>query len=467
MKLRRTSASSKSDSRAGGSNNSGANRDFVGFRERIERLVNTLTGLRHVPESRWHQGDKTEHVEVTLKADEFKVQFVVGQLSFETVTALVELFHRTFGGLAPLFAEIGVLGGVSFAKACHEDGGRYRQLFTGERTTLEFKPALSGTRHTVAVTSSFAGFDDHFEVFATDAARMLFPPVGKPQQARQENASDWYEDWGREFERSGCRVLRESDVGWSDLVGLDGVRGRLERAILLPLTRQELYAKVARAVMPGAATVLPRGVLLLGPPGTGKTWSMRAIASAAGVPVVSLSCDALMTKWYGESEQRLAAIFRLCRDAGRMILLLDEIEALARHRHDSHEASARLVSILLAEMDGLTGASDVLLIGSANALSTMDRAVLDRFDTRIEFTLPGLEQRRATLSYYARHLAEADVDELAVRTEGWNFRRLARFAEAVVRGFVAGLDLTQLEAREPPLPRLDDYLRELAVSPTL
>src|SRR5207249_4082464 len=129
-----------------------------------------------------------------------------------------------------------------------------------------------------------------------------------------------------------------------------------------------LYQKVARRVVPHPVNVLPRGVLLHGPPGCGKTWSMRVIAGEAGLPVVILPCEAVLTKWYGESEQRLANVFAQCREAGRMILLIDEIDAIAKHRNESHETTARMVSILLSEMDGLAESNQVLLVGSANDL---------------------------------------------------------------------------------------------------
>jgi SpoVK/Ycf46/Vps4 family AAA+-type ATPase len=213
--------------------------------------------------------------------------------------------------------------------------------------------------------------------------------------------------------------------------------------------------------MPHPVNVLPRGVLLHGPPGCGKTWSMKVIAAEAGLPVVVLPCDAVLSKWYGESENRLAGVFGLCRQAGRMILLIDELDALARHRSESHETTARMVSILLSEMDGMAESSEVLLVGSANDVESIDRAVLDRFDLTIEFGLPGPSQLQAALAYYAKHLSEDEVAELAARLDGWNFRKLARFAEDVVRSYVSGLDLRLLEAKDAPLPRKEDYLAAL------
>ena len=188
---------------------------------------------------------------------------------------------------------------------------------------------------------------------------------------------------------------------------------------------------------------------------------MRAIAGEAGLPVVVLPCDAVLTKWYGESEKRLASVFAQCRAAGRMIMLIDEVDALARHRSESHEATARMVSILLSEMDGLVESSDVLLVGSANNLESIDRAVLDRFDLKIEFGLPGRGQLHAALAYYARQLSADDVAEIVQQLDGWNFRTIARFAEEVIRTYVSSLDLTLLEAHDPPLPSKADYLAAL------
>ena len=259
----------------------------------------------------------------------------------------------------------------------------------------------------------------------------------------------------------GCRVLRESALGWKDLVGLHHVRDRLERSVVQPLAREELYQKVAMRVMPHRVNVLPRGVLLHGPPGCSKTWSMRVIAGEAGLPVVVLPCDAVLTKWFGESENRLSSVFALCREADRMILLIDELDALARHRSESHETTARMVSILLSDMDGLAESNQVLLVGAVNDVELIDRAVLDRFDLKIEFGLPDRDQLQADLAYYAVQLSPDDCVELVERLNGWNFRKIARFAEEVVRSYVSNLDLNLLEADEPPLPRKEDYMSAL------
>ena len=198
------------------------------------------------------------------------------------------------------------------------------------------------------------------DVFVTDAARLVFPPVERISKRKVTDLESWYKEYGRDFEKIGCRVIRESGLGWKDLAGLDSLRDRLERSVFQPLAREQLYQKVALRVMPHRVNVLPRGVLLYGPPGCGKTWSMRVIAGEAGLPVVVLPCDALMSKWYGESENRLARIFALCCEADRMILLIDELDSLAKHRSDSHETTAHMVSILLTEMDGLADANQVL-----------------------------------------------------------------------------------------------------------
>lgn len=432
---------------------------FVDFRNRIKRLVDSLVALRSPsPDSLF--GDSRERVEVKLESEAVTVEFLVAQLPWKTIVGILQQFQDTFAKFAPVFLDASGAQVLKVSKSAEKEGS-FRTLYSKEDTTITLQTDLLNAGYAIKIQTNLKDFDDHFEVFVTDAARVVFPAAEKPARRNDRDLDSWYKEFGRAFEQLGCRVLRDSVLGWNDLAGLAHLRERLERSVFLPLAREQLYQKIAVRIMPHAVNVLPRGVLLYGPPGCGKTWSMRVIAGEAGLPVVVLPCDAVLSKWYGESEKRLASVFAQCRAAGRMILLVDEVDALARHRSESHEATARMVSILLSEMDGLVESSGVLLAGSANNLESIDRAVLDRFDLKIEFNHPDREQIQSALAYYARQLSADDAAEIVQRLDGWNFRKIARFAEEVLRRYVGSLDLTQLEAHDPPLPEKKDYLAAL------
>jgi SpoVK/Ycf46/Vps4 family AAA+-type ATPase len=399
---------------------------------------------------------------VKLEATTVTVEFVVAHLSWETASRLAHEFQSKFAKSDSLFADAYDPAWIVLRKPRHNQGIVGRLLGPGE-TRLLFRTDHFGGGYCVRIQAALDEFNDHFEVFVMDSAKSLFPPQDKAAE-KKKTATDlqsWHKEFGRAFEKLGCRVVRETKLGWKDMVGLDDLRQRLQRSVFQPLAREGLYQKITQRVMPHAVNVLPRGVLLYGPPGCGKTWSMRVIAGEAGLPVVVLPCNAVLTKWYGESENRLASVFAQCREANRMILLIDELDALARHRAESHEATARLVTILLSEMDGIAEATQVLLVGSVNNVDAIDPAVRDRFDLKMEFRLPDREQLRAALAYYARQLTSDDIDELVEQMSGWNFRKIARFAEEVVRTYVSTLDLSRLEAADPPVPLKEDYLAAL------
>lgn len=433
---------------------------FVDFRNRIQRLVDSLIALR-TPSAASSFGDGRERVEVNLESEAITIEFFVAELPWKTTSGLVQQFQDTFAKYAPVFLDAAGSQKLRVSKSVEKEGS-FRTLYSKDDTTLTLQTDLFHAGYSIRIQTNLKDFNDHFEVFVTDAARAVFPATETRERKITADLESWHKEYGRAFEQMGCRVLRDSAFGWKDLAGLAHLRERLERSVFRPLAREQLYQKIALHIMPHCVKVLPRGVLLYGPPGCGKTWSMRVIAGEAGLPVVVLPCDAVLTKWYGESEKRLASLFAQCRAAGRMILLIDEVDALARHRSESHEATARLVSVLLSEMDGLMESADILLVGSANNLESMDRAVLDRFDLKIEFGLPDRGQLHAALAYHARQLSDDEIAEIVQHLDGWNFRKIARFAEEVLRRYVANLDLTLLEAHDPPLPEKADYLEALA-----
>lgn len=435
--------------------------DFVAFKKRIIRLVKTLLELRANEQETgiFLSPNIKERVEINLESEGVKVEFYINeQIVWEKAAEITALFQDKFSvGLSPLFLKANNY--EMLMENCKQVEGSLKTLYRSEKTNLKFSKN-SFDLDSIAIWTNLDKFNDHFEVFVTEVAKLIFPKKPKKEKKR-ESGKSWYKEYGVDFERLGCVVMNKKILSWEDMIGLEDIKDRLKKSIFIPLKREKLYQKIASQVLPHKVSILPRGLLLYGPPGCGKTWSMKIMGSEAGLPVVIFPCNAMLTKWYGESENRLTGLFNLCKESGKMILMIDELDSLAKHRNESYETTSRLVSILLSEMDGIGERGDILIVGSVNDLKLIDKAVLDRFELKIEFPNPDFNQIKKVFSYYARHLKENDVSEIARKLTGWNFRKIARFCEDVIRSYVSNLDLTQLEAPNPPLPQKEDYLKLL------
>lgn len=190
------------------------------------------------------------------------------------------------------------------------------------------------------------------------------------------------------------------DVRWADVGGLDDIRRRLIESVEWPIKYPELYQQ--------AGVKPPKGLLLAGPPGVGKTLIAKAIANESGVNVISVKGPALMSRYVGDSEQGVRELFHKARQASPCIIFLDEVDSVVPARGegstDSHVAE-RVLSQFLSEMDGLEELKGVFVIGATNRVDLIDPAMLrpGRFDEIIELGLPDEEARQQILSVHLRN----------------------------------------------------------------
>ncbi|MBA2299169.1 MAG: ATP-dependent zinc metalloprotease FtsH, partial [Chloroflexi bacterium] len=228
-------------------------------------------------------------------------------------------------------------------------------------------------------------------------------------------------------------------VTLADVAGADEAKLELTETI-------EFLRDPSRFVKLGATAI--RGVMLYGPPGTGKTLLAKAVAAEANVPFFSVSGSEFVEKYVGVGAGRVRELFAKARAAGRAVIFIDEIDAMAKARggSDGHEEREQTLNQLLVEMDGFGTSDGVVVIGATNRIDTLDPAALrpGRFTRKIHVPLPDRDGRLAILAIHARGkpLAPAvDLLTIARKTYGFSGAMLADLLnEAAILAARAGLD---------------------------
>ena len=207
------------------------------------------------------------------------------------------------------------------------------------------------------------------------------------------------------------------DVRWEDVGGLEEAKSMLKQIIEWPLQYADLFER--------ADTAPPKGVLLTGVSGTGKTLLAKAVAHECGVNFISVKGPELLSKWVGDTEHRIRDVFKIARLSSPCIIFFDELEAIAGQRGGSEtNVTERVLSQMLTEMDGIEELRGVVVLGATNRPDLLDPALLraGRFEVRLELPVPDPESRRAILAVHMRTkpLADdVDLDELVRSTEGF------------------------------------------------
>lgn len=208
--------------------------------------------------------------------------------------------------------------------------------------------------------------------------------------------------------------------GFEAVAGLDEVKQRLTEAVIWPVTQPERFSRLG--IDP------PGGILLWGPPGTGKTFVVKALANEAGAAFFPIKGAELLDKWVGESERAVREVFARARAAAPSILFFDELDALAPIRGSSSTSvTDSVVASMLTELDGITGRGEVVAIGATNRRDLIDPALLrsGRFEVHIELPLPDRAGRLALLRITDVPISkDVSLEELADETEGLSFADL-------------------------------------------
>lgn len=266
-------------------------------------------------------------------------------------------------------------------------------------------------------------------------------------------------------EKPAGDTIGTSQVTYEEIGGLSEPIQRIREMVELPMKHPEIFKRLG--IDP------PRGLILHGPPGTGKTLLAKAVASESEANFIHINGPEIMSKFYGESEQKLRKIFEDAEENAPSIIFIDELDAIAPKREDVQgEVERRVVAQLLATMDGLKARGQVVVIGATNRVNALDPALRrpGRFDREIEIGVPDETGRLEVLHIHSRGMpltsegeGKVNLEELAKKTHGFvgaDLQALCR--EAAMKALRRYLPQINLDDEEIP----QDVLDELEVTST-
>ena len=260
---------------------------------------------------------------------------------------------------------------------------------------------------------------------AIDAVRRIMPKLDLEERTvPPEVLEELYvsrEDFMDALKRVQPSAMREvmvqvPNVSWGDIGGVDDAIDALKEGIELPLKNADAFERLG--IRPA------KGFLLYGPPGTGKTLLAKAVAKEAEANFISMKSSDLLSKWYGESEQQIARMFRRARSVAPCVVFIDEIDSLVPARGSGQgepQVTGRVVNTILAEMDGLEDLRSVVVIGATNRPTLVDPALLrpGRFDELVYVGTPDAAGRERILGIHTGNMplsGDVSLAEIAKET---------------------------------------------------
>ena len=256
--------------------------------------------------------------------------------------------------------------------------------------------------------------------------------------------------------------IEVSTVHWDDIGGLDEVKQHLKEAVEWPMKNPEMFIRLG--IRP------PKGVLLYGPPGCGKTLLARAVATESEANFITIKGPEVFSKWVGESEKAIREVFRKARMAAPAVIFLDEIDSITPRRGmgmSDSGVSERVISQLLTEMDGITTLQDIVVIAATNRPDMVDSAVLrpGRFDRLTYVPEPDDKSRLMIFKIYTKGMPlckDVDLDQLALVTKHYSGADI----ESLCREAAMHSLRRDVESREVTMKDFQDAMKEMGPSIT-
>ena len=316
-------------------------------------------------------------------------------------------------------------------------------------------------------THGFVGAD--LESLCKEAAmrvvRRILPEIQNDEEIPKEvmekivvTGND-FKNAQKEIQPSALRevLVQIPDIKWDDVGGLEDVKQELKEAVEWPLKHPETFKRLG--IRP------PKGTLLYGIPGTGKTLLAKAVASESEANFISVKGPELLSKWVGESEKGVREVFRKAKQAAPTVIFFDEIDAIASTRSGNDTDSGvtkRVVNQLLTEMDGLEELQDVAIIAATNRPDILDAGLMrpGRFDRHIQVKEPDEEARLSIFKVHTKDMPlakDVDLKKLAKNTEGY----VGADIEAVCREAAMLTLRNNLEANEIPYKYFKDAIEKV------
>ena len=262
---------------------------------------------------------------------------------------------------------------------------------------------------------------------AMRVVRRILPEIQNDEEIPKEVmekivvTGDDFKNAQKEIQPSALRevLVQIPDIKWDDVGGLEDVKQELKEAVEWPLKHPETFQRLG--IRP------PKGTLLYGIPGTGKTLLAKAVASESEANFISVKGPELLSKWVGESEKGVREVFRKAKQASPTVIFFDEIDAIASTRSGNDTDSGvtkRVVNQLLTEMDGLEELEDVAIIAATNRPDILDAGLMrpGRFDRHIQVKEPDEEARISIFKVHTKGMPladDVDIKKLAKNTEGY------------------------------------------------